>query len=73
MPILYALLGGLGFVVAYLDPVGPGTVIAFSIGLVMEIAALTVVLRRQDYRERSREYGGQMVELPAAELPVSNG
>jgi len=57
MPALYAAMGGLGFVIAYVDRQEPRTLIAFGIGLAMEIAALTVLLRRQDYRARQREFG----------------
>jgi hypothetical protein len=64
MPPLYAAIGGLGFAVAYLDPEGPRTLIAFLIALGMETAALTVFLRRQDYRARSREYSGGLLDLP---------
>ena len=63
VPLIYAAIGAVGILVAYLDPVGPRTVIAFSIGLMSEIAALTLFLRRQDYRARSREYGGRTREL----------
>jgi hypothetical protein len=69
MPPIYAVIGGLGFLVAYLDPDGTRTVVAFSIAVAMEIAALTVFLRRQDYRARSREYPG---DLPSLDLPKSN-
>ncbi len=64
MPPFYAAIGALGFAIAYLDPDGPQSVIAFVIALVMETAALTVFLRRQDYRARSREYSGHMLDLP---------
>jgi len=64
MPPLYALIGVLGFGIAYLDPEGPRTVIAFLIAVGMETAALTVFLRRQDYRARRREYSGQLLDLP---------
>lgn len=64
MPPLYAAVGGLGFAIAYLDPEGPRTMIAFLIALAMETAALTVFLRRQDYRARSREYSGNLLDLP---------
>jgi hypothetical protein len=64
MPIVYAGIGGLAFLVARLDPEGPRTVAAFSIGLIAEIAALTIFLRRQDYRALSREYSGGRIELP---------
>jgi hypothetical protein len=65
MPIIYAGIGGLGFLIAYVDPEGPRTTIAFAIGLIAQIAALTVYLRRQDYRELSREYSGETIELPS--------
>ena len=58
MPALYAAIGALGLLAAYLDPVGPLEVVAFCIGMAMEIAGLTVFLRRQDYRARAREYAG---------------
>lgn len=64
MPPLYALIGALAFEIAYLDPEGPRTVIAFVIAVGMETAALTVFLRRQDYRARRREYSGQLLDLP---------
>ncbi len=64
MPPLYAAIGGLGFFIAFLDPDGPRTLIALLIALGMETAALTVFLRRQDYRARSREYSGRWIDLP---------
>jgi len=64
MPPLYAVIGAIGFGIAYLDPEGPRTVIAFLIAVGMETAALTVFLRRQDYRARIREYSGRILDLP---------
>ncbi len=64
MPLVYAAIGAVAFLVAYADPEGVRTIIAFSIGLAAEIAALTVFLRRQDYRARRREYAGYSIELP---------
>ena len=65
MPFIYAGLGGLAFWTVHLDPEGPRAVIATAIGMVAEIAALTVFLRRQDYRALSREYSGETIELPS--------
>lgn len=65
MPLIYAAIGGLGFALAYLDREEPRTEIALLIGFVAEIAALTVFLRRQDYRALSREYTGEHIELPS--------
>jgi hypothetical protein len=65
LPLLYMLIGGIAMVLAYLDPQGQRSIAAFMIGLISEIAALTVFLRRQDYRALSREYSGETIELPS--------
>jgi hypothetical protein len=65
VPLIYAAIGGLAILVAYLDPEGPQTVFALVIGLIAEIAALTVFLRRQDYRALRREYTGETIDLPS--------
>jgi hypothetical protein len=64
LPYAYAVIGALALFVAYLDPVGLNAKIAFAIGLAAEIAALTLYLRRFDYRAQGREYSRQMIELP---------
>ncbi len=69
VPSLYASIGGVGLLIAYLDPEGPRTVIAFVIGMLMEVAALTVFLRRQDYRAKVREYAGGLIDLASLDLP----
>ena len=65
MPLVYAGIGGLAILLAYLDPEGPRAMVAMLIGLIAEIAALTVFLRRQDYRALSREYSGETIDLPS--------
>lgn len=65
MPVVYAAIGGLALWLAYLDPEGAGSVPAAVIGVAAEIAALTVFLRRQDYRALSREYTGAAIDLPS--------
>ncbi len=65
LPLVYAGIGGLALLVAYLDPDGRQTVIALAIGMIAEIAALTVFLRRHDYRALSREYSGEVIDLPS--------
>ncbi|MDB6082123.1 MAG: hypothetical protein JWN43_4 [Gammaproteobacteria bacterium] len=65
VPLIYAGIGGLAILVAYLDPEGPQTVMALVIGMLAEIAALTVFLRRQDYRALRREYTGETINLPS--------
>ena len=64
LPYLYMAIGGLAILLFYLDPEGPRAAVAFVLGVVVEIAALTVLLRRQDYRELSREYSGETIDLP---------
>ncbi len=65
LPLIYAAIGALGFLLAYIDPSVPRSVTAFTIGLLAQVAALTVFLRRQDYRDLSREYSGETIDLPS--------
>jgi hypothetical protein len=65
LPYLYTAIGGLAIFLFYLDPVDVRGVVAFVIGLVVETAALTLILRRQDYRALSREYSGETIDLPS--------
>ena len=65
LPYLYMAIGALAIFLCYLDPDGPRAVVAFLIGIIAETAALTVLLRRQDYRELSREYSGETIDLPS--------
>ena len=65
MPLVYAAIGGLAILLAYLDPQGPRAVVAMLISLTTEITTLTVFLRRQDYRALSREYSGETIDLPS--------
>jgi hypothetical protein len=66
LPYGYMALGGLAIFLFYLDPEGPRGVIAFMLGVVVETAALTVLLRRKDCRELSREYKGETIDLPSS-------
>jgi hypothetical protein len=65
LPYVYMAIGGLAILVFYLDPVGPRAVVAFIIGVIVETAALTLLLRRKDYRALSREYSGETIEFPS--------
>jgi hypothetical protein len=65
LPYLYMAIGGLAIFLFYLDPAGPRAAVAFALGIIVETAALTVLLRRQDYRELSREYSGETIDLPS--------
>jgi hypothetical protein len=65
LPYLYMAIGGLAIFLFYLDPAGPRAAVAFVIGVLVETAALTVLLRRQDFRALSREYSGEIIELPS--------
>ena len=66
LPLVYMLLGGLAFLISYLAGAGIGAKVAFLIGIATEVGALTLVLRRQDYRALSREYSGETIELPSS-------
>ena len=65
LPYLYMAIGGLAIFIFYIDPVGRRAAIAFIIGVILETAALTLLLRRQDYRALSREYSGETIDLPS--------
>jgi hypothetical protein len=65
LPYLYMAIGGLAVILSYLDPDSPRAVVAFIIGIIVETAALTLLLRRQDCRELSREYSGETIDLPS--------
>jgi hypothetical protein len=65
LPIVYMAIGGVAIFLFYLNPIGFAGKAAFLIGLLAETAALTLFLRRQDYRELSREYSGETIELPS--------
>ena len=65
LPYVYMAIGGLAIFLFYADSVGPRSVAAFVIGVVVETAALTLLLRRQDYRELSREYSGETIDFPS--------
>jgi membrane protein CcdC involved in cytochrome C biogenesis len=65
LPYVYMAIGALAIVIFYLDPVGARSVAAFTLGLIVATAGLTLLLRRQDYRALSREYSGETIELPS--------
>jgi hypothetical protein len=64
LPVIYMLIGGFAIFLSYSDPLGLGGKAAFLIGMLLEIAALTVFLRRKDERELSRKYSGVSIERP---------
>jgi hypothetical protein len=66
LPYVYMAIGAVAFFICYLDPLGNRAAVAFVIGLVAETAALTLLLRRQDYRALRREYSGETIDLPSS-------
>ncbi len=66
LPLLYVLIGGAAFLLAAVDPESVRAMLADAIGFFAEIAALTVFLRRQDYRAQSREYSGESIDFPTS-------
>jgi hypothetical protein len=65
LPLIYALIGAAAIFLFYINPPGFAGKAAFIIGLFALTAGLTLFLRRQDYRELSREYTGETIELPS--------
>ena len=66
LPYIYMAIGGLAIFLFYLDPVGLRAEVAFVIGIIAAIAALTLFLRRRDFRELSREYSGETIDFPSS-------
>jgi hypothetical protein len=66
LPYVYMAIGGVAILLFYLDPSERRAVIAFAIGVIAETAALTLLLRRRDFRELSREYSGETIDLPSS-------
>ena len=66
LPYLYMAIAGLAIFLFYLDPVGLRAVLAFVIGIIAAIAALTLFLRRRDFRELSRDYSGETIDFPSS-------
>jgi hypothetical protein len=65
LPYVYMAIGGLAIFLSYMDEDGSSAKIAFVIGVIAETAALTLYLRRQDYRALSREYPRQ-IDFPTS-------
>ena len=65
LPLIYAVIGALAIFLFYIYPLGFAGKAAFLIGCICETAALTLFLRRKDYRALSREYRGETIELPS--------
>lgn len=65
LPLIYVVIGGAAIAIAYFDPLRSRSILAFCIGLVAAIAALTIFLHRHDYRALSREYTGETIDLPS--------
>ena len=61
LPFIYGLIGAAAIGVSYFAP-GLGGKVAFFIGFCGLTAALTLALRRQDYRHMSREYTRGRIE-----------
>lgn len=65
LPLIYVLLGAAAIFLFYINPLGFAGKAAFLIGMFAETAALTLFLRRRDFRELSREYRGETIDLPS--------
>jgi tellurite resistance protein TehA-like permease len=63
LPLLYVGIGMAAIAIAYFEPQRIRSIIAFVIGLLAAIAALTIFLHRQDRRALSREYRGDSLDM----------
>jgi membrane protein YdbS with pleckstrin-like domain len=63
LPLLYVGIGAAAIAIAYFEPQRIRSVVAFVIGLLAAIAALTIFLHRQDWRALSRKYRGDSLDI----------
>ena len=63
LPLLYVVIGTAAIVIAYFEPQRIRSIVAFVIGLLAAIAALTIFLHRQDRRALSRECRGDSLDI----------
>lgn len=66
LPLIYAAIAGAAWLIAYLDPAGPRSGVAFVIGIAAAVGALTIFLHRQDCRAQSRQYNGETIKYPSS-------
>lgn len=64
LPYAYVGLGWLALLVSYLNAGTSGGVVAFVLGLVAQVAGLTIYLHRQDCRSRRSQYPCETIEEP---------
>lgn len=64
LPFAYVGLGWLAMLVSYLNAGSDSAAVAFGIGLVAQIAGLTIYLHRQDCRSRRSQYPCERIEEP---------
>ena len=62
LPLIYVMIGAAAIAIAYFEPGRIRSVIAFAIGFIAAIAALTIFLHRHDYRALSREYTDDSID-----------
>jgi hypothetical protein len=65
LPLIYAAIAGVAWLIAYLDGAGTRSIISFGIGIAAAVAALTIFLHRQDCRALKRQYNGETIEFPS--------
>ena len=65
LPLIYVVIGALAIFLFYINPPGFAGKAAFLIGCICLTAAVTLFLRRKDYRALSREYNGETIDLPS--------
>lgn len=63
LPVIYGAIGTAAVAIAYFEPSRIRSIVAFCIGLIAAIAALTVFLHRQDRRAMRRQYREDSLDL----------
>jgi len=64
LPFAYFGLGWVAMLLSYANAGAISSVVAFVIGLIAQIAGLTIFLHRQDCRSRRIQYPGDHIDEP---------
>lgn len=64
LPYAYVGLGWVALLLSYANAGTAGSVVAFVLGLLAQIAGLTIYLHRQDCRSRRAQYPCERIDEP---------
>jgi hypothetical protein len=69
LPYAYIGVGWFAMLLSYFNAGNSAGVVAFGLGLLAQIAGLTLYLHRQDCRSLRSEYSREIIEEPRSNIP----